>query len=135
VAGGSGPGTRTVRREVVLERGGRSGVGDEGVDGWQVGCAYERARSAARLRGKKERRGGGGVRPWGYHMARGQSWGLALTVSRPAMTRTRRAQAARHCLDHSALALMGGPLVAVRAERRAGARGPAREENGVAEPR
>jgi hypothetical protein len=60
VAGGSGPGTRTVRREVVLERGGRSGVGDEGVDGWQVGCAYERARSAARLRGKKERRGGGG---------------------------------------------------------------------------
>jgi hypothetical protein len=68
-------------------------------------------------------------------MARGQSWGLALTVSRPAMTRTRRAQAARRCLDHSALALMGEPLVAVRAERRAGARGPAREENGVAEPR
>jgi hypothetical protein len=57
VAGGSGPGMGTVGREVALERGGRSGVGDEGVDEWRVGRVFKRARSAARLRGKKERRG------------------------------------------------------------------------------
>jgi hypothetical protein len=32
VAGGSGPGMGMVGRDVVLESGGQSGVGDEGVD-------------------------------------------------------------------------------------------------------
>jgi hypothetical protein len=40
VAGGSGPGAGMVGREVVLERGGRSGVGDEGVDEWWVGRVF-----------------------------------------------------------------------------------------------
>jgi hypothetical protein len=30
------------------------------VDEWRVDCVFEQARSAARLRGKKERRGGSG---------------------------------------------------------------------------
>jgi hypothetical protein len=34
VAGGGGTGAETVGREAALERGGRSGVGDEGVDKW-----------------------------------------------------------------------------------------------------
>jgi hypothetical protein len=66
--GGEGGGAR---------EGGQSGVGDEGFDEWRVGRVFERARSAARLRGKKERRGG--VQPWGCHAAWGQAWGLAPT--------------------------------------------------------
>jgi hypothetical protein len=57
---------------VALERGTR----EEWVtEEW---TAFERVlngRSAARQRGKK--RGGGGVRPWECHVARGRSWGLA----------------------------------------------------------
>jgi hypothetical protein len=120
--------------------GGQSGVSDEGVDEWRVGRVFERARSVARLRGKKERRGG--VQPWGCHMVRGGrgAWpepvGGAPTVSWPAVTRTRSARAARRCSDRGALGTDEWAPVVVRAGReRRGAHEPAREENGAAEPR
>jgi hypothetical protein len=94
------------------QEGGRSGVGDEGVD--ERFGHVRAARSAARP-------------------ASG-----APIVSWPAVTRTRRARAARHGSDSGALALMRGPRLSagegVRRERR-GARGLAREGKGWAEPR
>jgi hypothetical protein len=57
-------------------------------------------------------------------------------MSRPAVTRTRRVRAACRCSDRGASGADGWAPVAVRAGREwRGARGPAREENGVAEPR
>jgi hypothetical protein len=63
--GGEGGGAR---------EGGRSGVGDEGVDEW-LGHVRT-ARSAARQRGEKE--GRGGVWQRGHHATRG-AWSLAPT--------------------------------------------------------
>jgi hypothetical protein len=84
----------------------------------------------------------GGVRPWGCPMMWGGrgAWpgpvGGAPTVSWSAMTRTRRARAARRCSDRGALGTDERAPVVVRERReRRGAHGPAREEKGVAEPR
>jgi hypothetical protein len=55
------------------------------------------------------------------------------TVSWSTVTWTRRAGAVRRCSDRGALGADGRGPVAVRVGReRSGARGPAREENGVA---
>jgi hypothetical protein len=88
-------------------RGGQSRVGDKGVDEW-LGHV-QTARSTARQRGEKE--GRGGVRCVGatWHGGDRGAWprqaGGAPTVSRPAVSRTRRARAARCCSDSGALAL------------------------------
>jgi hypothetical protein len=60
VAGGGSTGAETVGREAALERG--AGAGSVMREWTSGGSAVflERARSAARLRGKKERRGGSG---------------------------------------------------------------------------
>jgi hypothetical protein len=114
VAGGGGTGAEMVGREAALEKG--AGVGSA-MREWTSGGStvfLERARSAARLRGKKERRGG--VWSWGCHTA-------------------------RRCSDSGVRALTwvgpGGSASGEGAERcewRAGARGLAREEKGVVEP-
>jgi hypothetical protein len=95
------------------------------------------ARRLLKPGGEKGRRNGG-VRPWGCHAARERhgAWlrpaGGVLTVSRPAVTRTRRARAARRYPDSGALALTwvdpGGSESGEGAERcewRACACGPA----------
>jgi hypothetical protein len=124
----------------------RSGVGDEGADEGGSGYVFERARSAARLRGKKEKRGGGpdvGV-PHGV----GAAWGLAPTGGR----RPDRVPAGRDpdaaCAGGASLfgqrhaSTDGRAPVAVRAGRkRRGARGARarvgqpEKKNRVAKPR
>jgi hypothetical protein len=114
-----------------LRGGGRSGVGDEGVDGWRVGRAFERARSAARLREKKERRGGGGP-AWGCYMARGRCPNRVLAGRDPDAA---RAGDALLFGPRCAGADRWAPMAVREGRERRGARGPAREENGVAEAR
>jgi hypothetical protein len=69
MAGGSGSGAEAVGRGATL------GVDEAGSVTREVGRVFERARSAARLRGKKEKREGGGP-------AVGAAWGLAPTGGR-----------------------------------------------------
>jgi hypothetical protein len=88
VARGRGPGMGAVGREVALEGAGGESVTRE----WMRGVTFERPRSTARLRGEKEGRRGGEVRPRGCHDARGRSWGLTPTGGRrPAAARDWRA--------------------------------------------
>jgi hypothetical protein len=111
---------------------------------WQSRCGERWGGSGARV--ESDRSGDGRMSGRGRwpHSARRRhgAWprpeGGASTVSRLAVTRMRRARATRRCSDSGTLAPTGRALVAVRAGRCgwcAGARGPAREESGVAEPR
>jgi hypothetical protein len=100
------------------KRWGRSEVGDEGADEG-VSRVFERAWSAARLRGKRRREVGVVSGHGGCHAA----WGLAPTVSRTAVTWARRACAVRRCSDRGTLGADGRAPVAVREGReRRGAR-------------
>jgi hypothetical protein len=120
VAGGGGPGAGSGGEARALERGGRSRVGVEGVD--------ERARSRferlGRRRGRegKKREGGPATEmPRGAGRRCGASRrpaGGAPIVSRPAVTRMRRARAAHRCSDSGTLALTRRAPVAERAGRR-----------------
>jgi hypothetical protein len=139
VAGGGNPGVRSGGEARALERRSRRGV----ETGERVGMITLERRGRRRGREGKKREGGGpdvevpcGAR-W-RHGAWPRPAGGAPTVSQPAATRMRHAQAARRCSDSGALAPTGRAPVASRAGRhgwRVGARGPAREESGVVEPR
>jgi hypothetical protein len=137
IVGGSGSGAGTVGREVALERGG----GEELVMGerTRVSVTFERLGQRRGREGKRRGEQRGGPAVGGCHTARGRSWGLAPTVSWPVVTRARRAWAARRCSDRGTSGANGWAPVAVRTGREqrgvCGARGLAREENGVAEPR
>jgi hypothetical protein len=133
VAGGGGPGAGSGGEARALERRSRRGV----ETGERVGAIALERRSRRRGREGKKREGGPAAevpRSAGrHHGAWPRPAGGAPTVSQSAVTWTRR-----RCSDSGALAPTGRALVAARAGRRgrhAGARGPAREESGVAEPR
>jgi hypothetical protein len=93
----------------------------EGVDEWRVGRVF----GASSVGGVAEREKGEerGFRPWGatWHGGGHGAWprpaGGALTMSRPVMTRTRRARAARRCSDRGTPSADGWAAVAVRAGR------------------
>jgi hypothetical protein len=95
------------------QEGGRSGVGDEGVDEW-LGHVRT-ARSAARQRGEKEGRGGGGFGS-GDTMLRGaRGAGLRPAGGVPTAARLSAGEGVRR--------------------ERLGVRGPAREGKGWTEPK
>jgi hypothetical protein len=88
MAGGGGLGVGAMRREVALKRGDRREVDDGRADEWRVDRFVERARSAARLRGKKRK--GGGVRPRECHAARDGVIGPGLDRRAPMAVRAGR---------------------------------------------
>jgi hypothetical protein len=99
--------------------GAREGVGEDMVTGerTRVSVMFE---WLGRRHGREGKRRGeqGVVQPWGgATRCGGRSWGLAPTVSRSAVTRARRAWAARRCSDRGTSGADGWAPVAVRTGR------------------
>jgi hypothetical protein len=100
MGGGGGTGAEMVGREAALERGAGAGSVMERRRASQA--RFENGRSVARQREKKRGRGGPAAgAPHGVGWRRGVG---PRPCPRPAVTRTRRARAARRCSDSSALA-------------------------------
>jgi hypothetical protein len=152
VAGGGGPGAGSGGESRALERSSRRGVGTgERVEQREWGASGS---AAARQRGKRREKVG--VPCVGVPRGAGVSWGLAPTGGRrPAAARAWRSRATcaararavrtgrgRDPSDgwvgaqcRTAVPLIGGAGLSAGVLESVGARGPAREESGVAEPR
>jgi hypothetical protein len=150
VAGGGGPSVGSGGEARVLERRSRRGVGTGGrVDA----VALERRGRRRDREGKKREGDRWGSRAWGCHAARGchGAWPRPACVARQQPERGARGRQARACRPdragreganrwaaaqcRAAVPLTGGASLSAGAVESAGARGPAREESGVAEPR
>jgi hypothetical protein len=120
------------------------GVADRGANAGRDGRACEKreedARRLLKPTGGGEEWGGGPA--VGVPRGVGAAWVLAPTASRPTATRAQCARAARLCFGQGRAEAADGWARwqwkregEERHERRAGARGPAREEKGVVKPR